>query len=234
MIRLAVLNAATSPHRLGNCITDWVVTHFGANKAFLIDRIDLHDVGLPLFDEPDLPRYGRYRHEHTRRWAQRVGAADAFVMVSPEYNRGYSALLKNALDYLVQEWAFKPVGIVSYGSGMSGGLRGAEALRTVLGALQMYPVREMVVVPFVTEASVREGTLRASEGMVEGIELMMDALVRMDAAMHLLRAPDEELGDQQGSQGGHDDADARWQPRRSEVDVSWSATSGLDRPPGFV
>lgn len=234
MIRLAVLNAATSPNRLGNHITDWVIDRLGTNRAFVIDRIDLRDVGLPLFDEPDLPRYGRHRHEHTRRWAQRIDAADAFVVVSPEYNRGYSALLKNALDYLVQEWAFKPVGIVSYGSGMSGGLRGAEALRTVLGALQMYPVREMVVVPFVTEAAVREGTLEASAGMVEGMELMMDALVRMDAAMHLLRAPDEELGDQQGEQTGRDGDETRWQPRDSGADAEWAATSALERPPGFV
>ncbi|QDB78544.1 NAD(P)H-dependent oxidoreductase [Georgenia wutianyii] len=234
MIRLAVLNAATSPHRLGNVVTDWVVTRFGSNKAFAIDRIDLRDVGLPLFDEPDLPRYGHHRHEHTRRWAARIGAADAFVMVSPEYNRGYSALLKNALDYLVHEWAFKPVGIVSYGSGMSGGLVGAEALRGVLGSLQMYPVREMVVVPFVTEQSVREGTLSASEGMVEGIELMMDALVRMDAAMHLLRAPNEELGGQQGSQSGHEGADTRLRQGRPEAPDSWTTTSALERPPGFV
>ncbi len=230
MIRLAVLNAATSPHRLGNVIADWTVAELGANKAFAIDRIDLRDVGLPLFDEPELPRYGRYVHEHTKRWSERIAAADAFVIVSPEYNRGYSALLKNALDYLVQEWAFKPVGIVSYGSGMSGGLRGAEALRPVLSSLQMYPVREMVVVPFVTEASVRDGTLRASEGMVDGAELMMDALVRMHAAMHLLRSPDEELGDQQGEQDG---ADARWQPRPAPVDPGWSTTT-MERPPGFV
>ncbi|HLS72577.1 MAG TPA: NAD(P)H-dependent oxidoreductase [Actinomycetaceae bacterium] len=230
MIRLAVLNAATSPNRLGNVIADWTVTELGANKAFEIDRIDLRDVGLPLFDEPELPRYGRYAHGHTRRWSERIAAADAFVIVSPEYNRGYSALLKNALDFLVQEWAFKPVGIVSYGSGMSGGLRGAEALRPVLSALQMYPVREMVVVPFVTEASVREGSLRATEGMVEGAELMMDALVRMHAAMHLLRSPDEELGDQQGEQPG---GDSRWQPQPVPVDPGWSTTA-LERPPGFV
>ncbi|WP_324652560.1 NAD(P)H-dependent oxidoreductase [Georgenia sp. H159] len=234
MIRLAVLNAATSPNRLGNAITDWAIACLGANRAFVIDRIDLRDVGLPLFDEPDLPRYGRYQHEHTQRWSERIAAADAFVIVSPEYNRGYSALLKNALDYLVHEWAFKPVGIVSYGSGMSGGLRGAEALRTVLGALQMYAVREMVVVPYVTESSVRDGSLRASEGMVEGIELMMDALVRMDAAMHLLRAPDEELGDQQGRQDGPDDAASRWRPRESDTEDQWAATTDLQRPPGFV
>lgn len=234
MIRLAVLNAATSPHRLGNVITDWIIGQIGSNKAFDIDRIDLHDVGLPLFDEPDLPRYGRYQHEHTKRWSQRIDAADAFVVVSPEYNRGYSALLKNALDFLVQEWAFKPVGIISYGSGMSGGLRGAEALRPVLSALQMYPVREMVVVPFVTEPNVREGTLQVTEGMVEGAELMIDALVRMHAAMHLLRSPDEELGDQQGEQAGAVGDAPRWHARQDAMDVRWSGSTGLERPPGFV
>lgn len=233
MIRLAILNAATSPARLGSAISDWVEELFGSNRAFEIDRIDLIDQRLPLFDEPELPRYGRYVHEHTRAWSQRIDAADAFVIVSPEYNRGYSALLKNALDYLAQEWAFKPVGIVSYGSGMSGGLRGAEALRSVLGALQMFPVREMVVVPFVTEGTVRSGELRATEGMLDGAERMMDALVRMSAAMHLMRSPGEEIGDQQGEQEG--DGTVSWTPpRRAEDDDEWRRTSQLSRPPGFV
>ncbi|WP_127571237.1 NADPH-dependent FMN reductase [Georgenia faecalis] len=197
MIRLAILDAATSPHRRGSAVAAWVSELARRNRAFEVDDVHLQEMGLPFFDEPELPRYRRYVHEHTRAWSQRIEPADAFIIVSPEYNRGYSALLKNALDYLAQEWAFKPVGLVSYGSGMTAGLRGAEALRPVLSALQMYPVREMVMVPFIDE-HLHDGLFRPTEGMIEGGELMLDALVRMDAAMHLLRTPLEEIGDQQG------------------------------------
>lgn len=229
MIRLAVLNAATSPQRLGDRITDWIVEVLGANRAFDIDRIDLRDLDLPLFDEPELPRYGRYLHEHTRRWSRRIAAADSFVIVSPEYNRGYSALLKNSLDYLAQEWAFKPVGIVSYGSGLSGGLRGADALRTVLGALQMFPVREMVVVPGVTRSAIDDGTVRATDGMLDGAERMIDALVRMDAAMYLMRSPGEEIGDQQGEADGFEVAARQ---TAGEPDEPWHRHPEM-RPRGF-
>jgi NAD(P)H-dependent FMN reductase len=63
-------------------------------------------------------------HEHTKRWSATVAAADAVVFVMPEYNRTFTAPLKNALDYLYYEWNYKPVGLVSYG-GVSGGLRAA-------------------------------------------------------------------------------------------------------------
>ena len=74
-----------------------------------------------------------------------MAGSDAFVLVMPEYNRGYSAPLKNALDYLYLEWHHKPVGIVSYGM-TSGGLRAADLIKPVLVALKMLPVAESVVV----------------------------------------------------------------------------------------
>lgn len=197
MIRLAIVSASTSPNRTGSPIAAWVAERARHCRAFDVDEIDLQQVALPLFDEPFLPRYRRYTHPHTLRWSERVESQDAFVFVMPEYNRGYPALLKNALDFLVQEWAFKPAGIVSYGSGMTAGIRGAEALRGVLSALQMHPVRETVMVPCV-DAHLHGGVFAPTPGMVEGAELMLESIVRADAAMNLLRTTTEEVGGQQG------------------------------------
>lgn len=200
MIRLAVLNASTSPNRTGDPVADWVVALAREDGAFDLDVIDLRGLGLPLFDEPELPRYRRYVHDHTKAWSARVAAADTFVVVLPEYNRGYPAVLKNALDYLAQEWAFKPVVVVSYGTGISGGIRAGDQLREVLAGMQMQVVREGVIVPQVEER-VRDGHFEPTAGMVDGLHRALDALVRLDAAAHLLRLPVEDVGRHQGDDG---------------------------------
>ena len=81
-------------------------------------------------DEPKHPRLREYEHQHTKDWSARVEAADAFVFVHPEYNYGITAPLKNALDYLSQEWNYKPLGLVSYG-GVSAGTRAAQMIKQV-------------------------------------------------------------------------------------------------------
>ena len=88
--------------------------------GFEIDFADLAEVNLPFMDEPNHPRFHRYTHQHTLDWSARVEAADAFVFVMPEYNYGFTAPLKNAIDYLHAEWAYKPVGLVSYGGVAAG------------------------------------------------------------------------------------------------------------------
>ena len=87
-------------------------------------------------DEPGIPAVGLgYAFEHTRAWSRKIAAAPAFVFVTPQYNHGYPAALKNALDHLFKEWADKPAMIVTYGG--HGGDRCAEKLRQVCQAFQM-------------------------------------------------------------------------------------------------
>ena len=73
--------------------------------------MDLAEVNLPVFDEPEHPRFRKYQHEHTKAWSARVARADAYVFVTPEYNFSTPPALLNAIDYLVHEWAYKPVGL---------------------------------------------------------------------------------------------------------------------------
>lgn len=119
--RVMVIVASTRPGRLGPAIAAWFLAASAAQEvAGSIDVADLAEIGLPLLDEPEHPSSGVYVHEHTRQWSARVAAADAFVVVTPEYNYGMPATLKNALDFLSAEWKWKPVGFVSYGNTSAG------------------------------------------------------------------------------------------------------------------
>jgi NAD(P)H-dependent FMN reductase len=106
---------------------------------FEVDLVDLSEVDLPFFDEPGSPAQGAAPvNAHTRAWAKRVAGLDAVVIVTPEYNAGYPAVLKNALDYLFTQWNAKPVAVVAYG--WHHGRRVAAALSPVLANLRMHEV----------------------------------------------------------------------------------------------
>ena len=117
---LQVVTVSTRPGRIGGPIADWFIEAAREHGGFEVDPVDLAELDLPMMDEPNHPRLQQYTKDHTKAWAARVERADAFVFVSPEYNFGIAAPLKNALDYLQKEWAYKPASFVSYG-GVSGG-----------------------------------------------------------------------------------------------------------------
>lgn len=147
MLTLGVITASTRPERKGDTVAGWFVEQARAHEGFTVDAIDLAEVGLPLFNEPRHPRLQQYEHEHTRRWGARVGALDAVVFVTPEYNYGTPPSLSNALDFVTLEWGYKPAGFVSYG-GVSGGTRGVQMTKQIVTALKMMPIPEAVAIPF--------------------------------------------------------------------------------------
>lgn len=149
---------------------------------------DLAEVDLPLFDEPRHPRLHDYVHAHTKEWSQLVGGSDAFVLVTPEYNYGYPATIKNAIDYLHDEWKNKPVGFVSYG-GVGAGTRAVQQLKQVVTALKMLPVLEAVNIPFHTQFLDGDGSLHPNEVMEQAATTMLDELVRAEEALRTLRGP---------------------------------------------
>ena len=147
---LQIVVASTRPGRVGLPVAEWFRDRAVAAGNFEIDFADLAAIDLPFMDEPNHPRLRQYTHDHTREWSARVDAADAFVFVMPEYNYGLTAPLKNAIDFLHQEWAYKPVGLVSYG-GVSAGTRAAQMVKQVVTTLRMTPVLEAVSIPFVAQ-----------------------------------------------------------------------------------
>jgi NAD(P)H-dependent FMN reductase len=142
------------------------------HAAFEPELVDLRQLALPLMDEANHPRQQLYTQQHTKDWSARVAAADAFVFVTPEYNHGLSAPLKNALDYLHAEWLYKPVGFVSYG-GAAGGTRAVQMLKQVVLALRMVPSYEGVAIAAVAD--------RLSEGAdrFDGDDVLAEAAARM-------------------------------------------------------
>ncbi|WP_329004976.1 bifunctional NAD(P)H-dependent oxidoreductase/GNAT family N-acetyltransferase [Kribbella sp. NBC_00709] len=137
--KILVVIASTRPGRLGPAVGDWFVRAGAAEAAALgleLDVADLAEIDLPFLDEPEHPSTGHYLHDHTKAWSRRVAAADAFVFVTSEYNFSMPATLKNALDYLAVEWAWKPALFVGYGN-TSAGTRGVQMARSVVASLRM-------------------------------------------------------------------------------------------------
>lgn len=126
-------------------------------------------------------------YRHTRRWSETTAAADAFVFVMPEYNYGFNAPLKNAIDYLYREWQHKPVGFVSYGM-TSGGLRAVQMIKQVVTTLKMVPVNEAVTI-FLRQALDESGALIPDAGRDAAADVMLDEIARLSAALSTLRVP---------------------------------------------
>jgi NAD(P)H-dependent FMN reductase len=133
-----VIAGSLRPRRLAIHIAEWVARVGAETTGAAFEMVDLKDWPLPMDDEPGVPAGGQYEFEHTRAWSRKIAAAPAFVFVTPQYNWGYPAALKNALDHLYGEWGGKPAMIVSYGG--HGGGRSAEQLAQVCQALRMTPM----------------------------------------------------------------------------------------------
>ncbi len=123
------------PQRICPEIAEWVREKAQRDSALTFEIVDLREIALPFLDEPELAARGVYVHEHTKRWSRLVASYDAFVFVFPQYNWGYPAVLKNALDFLYAEWANKPAALVTYGT--KGGGRAAAQMQIVLQGLHM-------------------------------------------------------------------------------------------------
>lgn len=186
MPRLSIIIGSTRPGRAGLPIAQWFADRARRHGGFEIDVVDLAELNLPMLDEPNHPRLRQYTHQHTKDWSARVAGSDAFVIVTPEYNHGYSAATKNAIDYLHHEWHYKPVGFVSYG-GVAAGTRAMQQLKQVVTALRMLPLTDAVNIPFHTQFLDDEGRIQANEVMEQAADAMLDELLRVEAALRPLR-----------------------------------------------
>jgi NAD(P)H-dependent FMN reductase len=182
---LQVIVSSTRPGRVGRAVGDWFAAAAEAHGAFDVELVDLAEVALPFMDEPRHPRFRRYEHDHTRRWSETISRGDAYAFVMPEYNHGFNAQLKNAIDFLWHEWNDKPVVLVGYG-GVSAGSRAMTMLRPVLGAVRLVPVAE-VPIPFV-HSHVEDGRIVPNLPMEEGADAAMRELERVVAALSTLRS----------------------------------------------
>jgi NAD(P)H-dependent FMN reductase len=185
---LQIIIASTRPGRVGPSVASWIYDRAVAHGGFDVELVDLAEVNLPMFDEPMHPRFRQYAHQHTKDWSATIDRADAFIFVIPEYNYGFNAAIKNAIDYLHVEWQHKAVGFVSYG-GVAAGTRAVQMLKQVITTLKMVPVFDAVNIPFVQQFLDEEGRLRPNEIMEGAATAMLDELVRWTASLRALRQP---------------------------------------------
>jgi NAD(P)H-dependent FMN reductase len=183
---LQIIIASTRPGRVGPAVAEWFRMRAEADDRFEIEVVDLLSIDLPLLDEPHHPRLGQYIHQHTKDWSAQVSRADAYVIVTPEYNYGYNAVIKNAIDYLHSEWHYKAVGFVSYG-GVAAGTRAVQMLKQVLTTVKMVPVYESVNIPFIGQFLDHDGNVEPNGIMDNSADNMLEELHRWSEPLRSMR-----------------------------------------------
>lgn len=186
MYNLKIITSTVRPSRKGPMIAEWIAEVAHQYGAFNVEVLDLAEINLPMMNEPAHPRLKQYEHEHTKQWSAKIDEADAFIFVTAEYDHGYPAPLKNALQYLVQEWAYKAAGIVSYG-GISAGTRASVQLKTDLIALKVVSLFEAVNIPFFDQYINEEAEFVPNESSQRASQLMLSELVRWTKGMVVIR-----------------------------------------------
>lgn len=187
MDSLKIITSTTREGRKGIAVANWF-TEFAINTGQLnVELLDLAEINLPFMDEPNHPRLKKYQHEYTKKWSETINSADVFVIVLAEYNFGFPAPIKNAIDYLYQEWMQKPVAFVSYG-GVSGGLRSTQMLKQVVTAVQMMPIVDQVNIPFFAKHLDEQGIFIPNEIITKSAEVMLTELKKWSEALKTLRA----------------------------------------------
>jgi NAD(P)H-dependent FMN reductase len=183
-LRISVIVGSVREGRISLPIAKWVMGRTAARPEFDAELLDLAEWDLPMFPEPNPPATGRYTGEKQRAWAEKIGAADGYILVAPEYNHGMSAVLKNALDTVYAEWGRKPVAFVAHG-GM-GGARSVEQLRQVAVAMAMAPLSSAVHLQ--GAAKLREGD-RFNAGEIEDkrLSVLFDELLWWGSALKAAR-----------------------------------------------
>ena len=185
-LRLNIIIGSTRPGRIGPKVAEWFQGFAVEHGKFDAKLVDLVNFELPVYDEPKHPRLQQYEHTHTKRWAESVASADAFVFVTPEYNYFAPPALINAITYLSKEWAYKPAGLLSYG-GVSGGLRAAQSEKLLLTSQRIMPIPEGVAVQMVNQYVGEDGVFRPSDLIASGAKTMLDELHRWAEALKPMR-----------------------------------------------
>jgi NAD(P)H-dependent FMN reductase len=137
-LKIGIIIGSTRPTRAGKTITDWFYSQVKDTPDVKFDIIDLKTENLPFLSEPQSAVTGVYEQEKSRAWSKKIANYDGFVFVTSEYNHGYPAPLKNAIDTLFHEWSKKPVAFVGYGG--LGGSRAIEQLIPVIARTGAVPL----------------------------------------------------------------------------------------------
>jgi NAD(P)H-dependent FMN reductase len=180
-MKIQIIIGSIREGRSGKKVADWAMQELLTNSEIKdlahFELIDLKDWDLPMFDEAVSPlsNKGIYTNPIGRKWADKIAEADGYIFVTPEYNHGYSAVLKNAIDWVNKEWSHKAVGFISYGS-IAGGSRAVEQLRQVIVELQMASAKNSVHIPLIWSQFNNQGQLLDTHAP-RNLEIMVKDLI---------------------------------------------------------
>lgn len=190
MVEIKILTGSARPTRFNLQPATWIYNAAKQREDMQVELLDLAEINLPFLDEPQSPKSRQYTKEYTKRWSEKIDAADGFVFVTPEYNHSFSPVLKNAIDYLWHEWNYKPVSFVSYGA-LAGGARAVEHLRTVAAELKMFDLREHIMFPDYWNHLDEEGNYQFTQDHETLAQELLDSLAfwadSMKQARHSLQ-----------------------------------------------
>jgi NAD(P)H-dependent FMN reductase len=189
MLNIAIIVGSTRPGRKAPDVARWVHGIASKRGDAAFELVDIADFDLPLFDEALPPIMGRYERPHTKAWAAKIAAFDAFVFVTPEYNHAVPAALKNAIDFLFAEWNDKAAGFVGYGG--VGGARAVEQLRLVMGEIKVADVRAQVALSMWTDFE-NFSTFAPGPQQEPAVNAMLDDLLAWGKALRAMRVSREQ------------------------------------------
>ena len=189
-LNLQIIVGSTRPGRFADKPVAWLVDRLEGREDFELDVLDLRDHPLPLFDSPMSPArtLRDYPNEAVAKLGRRFDAADGYIAVTSEYNHGYPASLKNAMDYVFPEFNKKPITFVGYGN--AGGARAIEQLRLVSIEFEMAPLRRAVhIFPDVMRPAMTAEAFTPAlfESLDERLEMMTNELVWWATALKAAR-----------------------------------------------
>lgn len=185
-LKVQTIICSTRPGRIGPSVAHWFHGFAAEHDKFECSLVDLAEFNLPVYDEPAHPVKQQYEHDHTMSWSKSVADADAYVFVIPEYNHFTPPSLVNALNYVFNEWNYKPCGFVSYG-GASGGLRSAEVTKQLVTTLKMMPVPQGVMVQMPWNRLGEDKMLQSDKHLESSATAMLDELHKWAEALKKMR-----------------------------------------------
>lgn len=186
MIKIGIIVGSTRPGRVADQVAAWVKAQGDARQDAQFEVIDVADFDLPILDEPQLAAAGSYEHEHTKRWSAAISPFDGYIVVTPEYNHGVPGGLKNAFDFLYNEFVNKAIAFVSYGA--ESGVRSVESWRLISANFQMADVRAQVSVSRFQEFP--DGTFTPGPRREKELSILFDQLVAWSGALRTVRHPE--------------------------------------------
>lgn len=183
-MKIAIVIGSTRPNRKGEEVAQWVFQHAKKRSEAEFEIVDIKEFSLPLLDEPELPATGKYSKQHTKDWSAKINSFDAYIFVTPEYNHSTSGALKNAIDFLYNEWVNKAAAFVGYGA--EGASRAIEHLRQIMATLQVADVRAQVSLSL--QKDFENNKIKSSDHHEKSLNQLIDQLLAWGNALKTVRA----------------------------------------------